>query len=318
MIRSFGFVLIFCAFVLSCGPAAVDGPGEQNDESDPENDNGTGEENGVEHEWVTPAVDSDRIDHRTFHSEAVGEDVSYHIFVPMPYDNMSETEFPVLYWLHGGGGGIEGIVPLAQHFAAAMQQGLVPTMLVVFPNGLELGMWVDWKDGSVPMETILMDELIPHIDDTFRTITSRDGRIVEGFSMGGYGAARLAFKYHDVFSAASILGGGPLQLNFDETPRVGREGRERVFQDVYGGCMDYYQSVSPWLIAEENAAALAENSRIRIAIGELDPMLDFNEDFHEHLKSLDIPHEFHIIPDVGHDAMPLRQGLGEEGWDFYH
>ena len=59
------------------------------------------------------------------------------------------------------------------------------------------------------METIILKELVPHIDETYRTLASRQGRLIEGFSMGGYGAARLAFKHHEIFGAASILARGP-------------------------------------------------------------------------------------------------------------
>lgn len=298
------------ALMLSCGT----------DEGDPDpnnGENGDNGENGAEHEWVTEAVDAHRVGHRTFFSETVGEEVSYHIFVPMPYDNMPEEDFPVLYWLHGGGGGLAGIAPLSQHFAQAMQSGDIPLMLVVYPNGLDLGMWVDWKDGSVPMETIVIEELLPHIDESFRTIASREGRIVEGFSMGGYGAARFAFEHHDLFGAASMLGAGPLQQEFTEAPRVSPEQREQVFRDVYGEDMDYYREVSPWVLAEEHAEALAEGTRLRLVIGELDEMLEINQTFHEHMTSLGIPHDFHVIPDVGHLTMPLFEGLGDELWDFY-
>jgi len=40
-------------------------------------------------------------------------------------------------------------------------------------------------------QTVVIRELIPPIDATFRTIASRDARLIEGFSAGGYGAARL-------------------------------------------------------------------------------------------------------------------------------
>jgi endo-1,4-beta-xylanase len=64
-------------------------------------------------------------------------------------------------------------------------------------------MYVDWKDGSAPMETIIVKELVPHIDATYRTIATREGRLLDGYSMGGYGAARLGFKYHDLFLAVA-------------------------------------------------------------------------------------------------------------------
>ncbi len=270
-----------------------------------------------EHEWVTEAVDVPRVEHRTFFSEAIGQEVSYHVFVPMPYENLPDERFPVVYWLHGSGGGLPGIAPVTQHFAQAMQAGDIPVMLVVFPNGLPHGMWVNWKDGSVPMETIVIDELVPHIDQTFRTIADREGRIVEGFSMGGYGAARFGFKFPELFGAVSMLGAGPLQPELTTHPRVDEERRDQVMSDTYGDDMDYFREVSPWVLAEENADALKEGTRIRLAIGELDGTYEFNEAFHGRLTDLEIPHEYFVVPEVGHAPLPLMEGVGDALWGFY-
>ena len=267
--------------------------------------------------WVTPSVQGYRIRYETLWSDRVAQRVSYHVFVPVAYDEMVEQRFPVLYWLHGSGGGLDGIQPLASRFARAMQVGKMPAMLVVFPNGLELSMWADAKDGSVPVESVLILDLIPHIDRTFRTDPGRNGRFLEGFSMGGYGAARLGFKYCDLFSRVSILAGGPLQEEFDESPRTSPERREEVFRKTYGADMAYYRSLSPWVLAEENAPFLAERTRIRLVIGETDEMREINQRFHTHLSELGVPHEYVVVPGVGHTPMPLLEGLGEEGWSFY-
>ena len=48
-------------------------------------------------------------------------------------------------------------------------------------------------------------ELIPQIDKSMRTIATREGRILEGFSMGGYGAARIGFKHPELFCGISAV-----------------------------------------------------------------------------------------------------------------
>jgi enterochelin esterase-like enzyme len=268
-------------------------------------------------QWVTPAIQAPRLKHRTFHSQAVQSDVSYHIYTPEAYDADQERRLPVLYWLHGAGGGLPGLAPLSAHFGDAMRAGDIPPMLVVFPNGLNLSLWVDSKDGSVPMETVVVTELLPHIDATFRTIASRDGRLVEGFSMGGYGAARLGLKHDDLFGAVSILSGGPLQEEFTDTPRVGKRGREWVWKTIFGGDAAYFAALSPWVLAERNAAAVREQTTMRLVIGERDEMLAVNEAFHAHLVELQIPHTFTILPGVGHSTPRVFEALGEANWEFY-
>ena len=129
-----------------------------------------------------------------------------------------ERRFPVLYWLHGSGGGLAGVPPIAAHFDAAIRRGRFRRCWWCFPTACRWSMWCDSKDGSVPMETIVIKELLPHVDATFRTIATREGRIIEGFSMGGYGEARLGFRHHALFAAVSMLGAGPLQRDFKEAP----------------------------------------------------------------------------------------------------
>lgn len=268
-------------------------------------------------EWITPAAEAPGLSQQTFHSEAVGRSVSYHIYTPAEYESEGDRRFPVLYWLHGSAGG-EGAVPnLTRILDAAMREGQMPPMLVVYPNGLELSFWLDSKDGRVPMETVVMEELVPHIDTNYRTIASREGRVVEGFSMGGYGAARLGFKFHHVFGAVSILAGGPLQREFTHAPRATEERRQMVLDNIYGGDHAYFTKQSPWVLAEDNADALRERTRIRLVIGDQDEMLEVVREFHEHLLRLDIPHDYVELPGVGHEPGPSVRALGQGLWAFY-
>ena len=240
------------------------------------------------------------------------------IYTPEIYDADKERRFPVLYWLHGTGGGAQGIAPLSEWFDGAIRAGKVPPMLVVFPNGLAESMWCDSKDGAIPMETIVVQELVPHIDATFRTQNSRVGRIIEGFSMGGYGAARLGFAHPDVFGAVSILAGGPLDLEF-EGPRAKENPaeRDRILRTTFGGDIDYYRAQNPITTAEKNAAAVHGKTLVRLAVGGLDFTAGLNRGFSEHLKRLGIEHTFTELPGVRHDTLALLRGLGEENWKFY-
>lgn len=273
-------------------------------------------EPGAAPQWVTPAVDAPRVQQRTFASRAAGTSVSYFVYVPESYDADPDRRFPVLYWLHGTGGGLHGVGPLAARFDAAIREGRLPPLLVVFPNGLQASMWVDSKDGRVPMETVVIRELLPAVDAAFRTIATRRGRILEGFSMGGYGAARLGFKHPERFGAISVVAGGPLQREFRETPRVGPRERERVLNAVYGGDHAYFTAQSPWALAERNAAAL-RGTRIRVVVGDRDTMLAVTRAFDAHLRRLGIAHEFRVVPGVDHQPLPLLRALGEDGWRFY-
>jgi enterochelin esterase-like enzyme len=272
-------------------------------------------------QWTTPPVAAPGLQYRSFWSPTAQATVSFHVYVPPAYDADPVMRFPVLYWLHGSGSPIAGIPAMRNWFASAMAQGRIPPMLVVFPNGMGASMWCDSKDGVTPMESVVIDDLIPHVDSTFRTIASRRGRIIEGFSMGGAGSGRLALRRPDLFAGVSMLGAGPMQLDFMDAPKgtgVPPEQRAELFERVWGSDPAYYLAEHPWTIAAQRADAhIALRTRIRIGVGSLDAMLPANADFHSHLLALGVPHQLVVVPGVGHDALLTLQGLGLEGWNFY-
>src|SRR5204863_9642304 len=82
-------------------------------------------------------------------------------------------------------------------------------------------------------ETSIIKELIPHIEATYRTYTTRDKRAIAGMSMGGFGALKFAFKYPDLFSSVTAFAPGIrdpegfaadrpdiLALRFNNDPKV--------------------------------------------------------------------------------------------------
>jgi poly(3-hydroxybutyrate) depolymerase len=267
--------------------------------------------------WVTPEVKAPRVSFHTFDSDAAKGKVSYHIYTPAASDSEGQRQFPVVYWLHGSGGGLAGLAKVAAQFNAAIEAGKTPPCFVVFVNGLVEGMYVDWKDGSAPMETMIVKELVPHIDATYRTIATREGRLLDGYSMGGYGAARLGFKYTDLFRAVSIMGGGPLQAELIQAPRAGRQRAAEILKQVYGGDQEFFKNVSPRRLAELNAEAIIKGSLVRQVCGDQDETFGPNRDFHEHLERLKIPHTWTVLPGIDHNPMRTLEALGDSNWEFY-
>jgi poly(3-hydroxybutyrate) depolymerase len=266
--------------------------------------------------WVTAEVKAPRVSFHTFDSAATKTKVSYHLYTPAAYERDAGARFPVVYWLHGSGGGGAGIAPLAKFVDEAIQTGKTKPFLVVFVNGLPQGMYVDWKDGSTPIESMIVKDLVPHIDATLRTIATRDGRMLDGFSMGGYGAARLGFKFPEIFRAVSMLGAGPLDPDFERTPRANPRSRDGLLERVYGD-RAYFREVSPWELAARNADAIQKDTLLRIAVGDRDGTFALNKDFHAHLETLKIPHEWTPLEGVEHDPMKTLEALGDRHWAFY-
>ncbi|MBU6319308.1 MAG: esterase family protein [Alphaproteobacteria bacterium] len=268
-------------------------------------------------EWVTGAIEAPGVTYHEFESEAADGAVSYHLYKPPGYDSDERRRLPVVYWLHGSGGGLRGIAPVARQFDAAIRSGEAPPFLAVFVNGLRFGMYVDWKDGSAPIETIIVKDLVSHVDSAYHTMPSCRGRMLDGFSMGGYGAARLGFKFPEIFCNVSIVGAGPLQETLDRTPRASGVQASELLRDVYGGDPAYFQEVSPRHQAASNAALIARTSRVRMIIGDQDETLGNNEAFHEDLLRFRIPHEWIVVEGVGHDPLRVMRSLGTRYWAFY-
>jgi enterochelin esterase-like enzyme len=270
--------------------------------------------------WVTSAAATTRATFQLFQSEAIQSPVSYHIYLPPPYELQTMRRFPVIYWLHGSGPGVLGIPALTQYFHNAIQSRQIPPVIVVFPNGLPDGMWCDSKDAANPVESIVINELIPHIDSHYRTIVDRSGRIVEGFSMGGYGAARFGLKFPEMFRALSMMGSGPLQVDFlEEHPRlVPIANRLAIFETVYGNDMDYFVLQSPWHLAEAAANGLPADLLIRQIVGTTDSMVIDNRKFHERLIELGIEHNYIELEGIGHNPMDVLNALGASNFNFYN
>lgn len=268
-------------------------------------------------QWVTTEVKGRGVSFHSLESKAAGCRVSYHLYRPAVYGSQPAVRFPVVYWLHGSGGGLAGIPKIAAHFDDAIDAGKVQPCLVVFVNGLVEGMYVDWKDGTAPLESVIIKDLLPHIDGNYRTVATREGRLLDGFSMGGYGAARLGFKYPELFGAISIMGAGPLQPDLTNGPRASRQKASKVLEKVYGGDPDYFKSVSPRTLAEKNRERLLEGLLIRHVCGDKDETFTNNRDFHEFLERLKIPHSWIVLPGVDHNPLAAIEKMGDSNWNFY-
>lgn len=246
-----------------------------------------------------------------FESAAVNSDVSYYIYLPPGYET-GEKRYPVVYWFHGAYGRPYSATPVVKRLDAAIRTGEAPEMIVVScldPTGLS--MWTDSKDGRLPIETILTEELIPHIDGSYRTISDRSGRGIEGFSMGGYGAAYLGIKYNDLFSSVSILAGAL------HTPETFRERRRAIFDNVFSGDTEYANQRSPWTVLENNADAVRGKIKVRVFVGADDGLLAWNRNYHMKLEEFGIEHEWGVVPNSPHDLEVVMRNWEGDFFDYY-
>ncbi|HXP88371.1 MAG TPA: alpha/beta hydrolase-fold protein [Bryobacteraceae bacterium] len=257
--------------------------------------------------------------YRTFHSATVGRPTSYLLYLPPDYFDQGEqssARYPVVYWLHGlNGTQRDGAASFVPHLDANIRSGLAPPMIAVLVNGLGDSRYYDSFDGKRPVESVIVRDLIPHVDSSYRTLRTRECRAIEGFSMGGFGAAHLGFKYPDLFGAVSIMAGALL----DDESAAGAPDlitTPQLFKKCFG-TREYFHAGSPWVVVRDHAEQIRAQTRIRMAVGENDALCGRNRRYHQLLNELNIAHEFTALPHVGHDAEAIYAALGTGGFSFY-
>ena len=262
-------------------------------------------------EWLDTNRDAPNgTQYHTFTSKVLGQDVSYLVWLPPGY-GQDAKRYPVIYWLHGMGanqrGGASMFVPQAE---AAIKEGTLPSCIVVSVNGMVKSFYCDSSDGKVPMESVITKDLIPHVDATFRTIASREGRVIEGYSMGGYGAGHLGFKFPELFGTVVINAGALIDPTLSNIPKDG------PMFGVFGDDNERRVAEHPLTLARKNADKL-RGTHIRIGCGSLDGLLPRNVELHELLTKLGIVHEFEIVPDVAHESPKYYRVLGTKPFVFH-
>ena len=145
---------------------------------------------------ATARADVGRITAHAFRSAALGGPLSYLVYLPSGYEASGETRFPVVYLLHGRGDSMEAWRTIAPDLDRMIETKQIPPVIAVMhdaPSSHRAGYYIDSPatDGR-PVETAFTADLVRHIDATFRTIAQRSGRIIAGYSMGGYGALRFS------------------------------------------------------------------------------------------------------------------------------
>jgi S-formylglutathione hydrolase FrmB len=166
----------------------------------------------------------------TFHSDALGVDKRFLVYVPASYQASPERRYPVFYYLHGLHGQETDWIDAGRIDAAA--DALKLEAILVMPDGddsfyVDSAEPVDYaacrKDGtglfdpSEPRdrtcvrerkyETYITKDLVGFVDAHYRTIATRDGRAIAGLSMGGYGALMLAGRHPELFAATASHSG---------------------------------------------------------------------------------------------------------------
>ncbi len=131
------------------------------------------------------------------------------VYLPPGYAD-SGKRYPVVYFCHSINWSAEQVFEdgnMARQLERAFAAGVVgefilvaasyttPTMGSLYENSPVTGRWLDYT----------VQEIVPYIDATFRTIRHRDSRALTGDFMGGRGVLQLAMVHADLFSVAYAM-----------------------------------------------------------------------------------------------------------------
>ena len=153
---------------------------------------------------------------RWYKSKVTGQTRHVMVYTPPGYDTDREKRYPVLYLQHGGGENETGwsrqghMNFILDNLIAA---GKARPMIVVMEKGYAaragepaVARGRGWGDGGA-FEDVVLKDLIPMIDSTYRTIPHRDQRAIAGLSMGAGQALRIGLAHLDTFSAVGAFSG---------------------------------------------------------------------------------------------------------------
>ncbi len=250
-------------------------------------------------------------DNLSLKSEILKSDRKYAIYLPPDYES-SERSYPVLYLLHGSGDDQTGWIQFGEvlHIAdQAIKQGKSTAMIIVMPdaNTGRKGYFNDPK-GDWNYEDFFFNELMPHVEKTYRIKGEKKYRAVAGLSMGGGGSFMYALHHPELFSSACPLSAstGPLTLE-DVSRRLERRSDEKYTDKEKES---YFKNHSAVELMNTMPVDKLKSVRWYIDCGDDDFLFEGNSLVHIAMRKRDIPHEYRVRDGV-HSWTYWRTSLPE-------
>ncbi|MFN0100559.1 MAG: alpha/beta hydrolase-fold protein [Bryobacteraceae bacterium] len=210
-----------------------------------------------------------------------------YVYTPPGYDGDARTRYPALYLQHGSGESERGWT--AQGRANFILDNLIAAgrakpMIVVMDNGYALRPGETGGRGNEAFPDMVMQDLIPEIDRSYRTLTDRAHRAIAGLSMGGGQAMQIGLGNLDRFAfIGSFSGAG---------------ARNFAIETSYGGVF-------------KDAAAFNKKVKLFwIGCGREDALFASSVALHQALDKAGIRHIWYESPGL-HDWQVWRNHLHE-------
>jgi S-formylglutathione hydrolase FrmB len=170
------------------------------------------------------------------------------VYLPPGYDDAAERRYPSIYVIQGYTGQLD-MWRNRQAFGAQTYRELCDEVFASGEGPPAIVVWVDaWTKigGSQFLDspaigryhTYLCDELVPWVDERFRTLTEAAHRGIQGKSSGGYGAMVTPMLRPDLFGGLATHAGDALfeacyAKDFPETARLLRDKYDGSYETFW-------------------------------------------------------------------------------------
>jgi len=226
----------------------------------------------------------------TFHSAALGREMPYRAFLPA--NLAAGQQLPVVYLLHGGGGGFRDWSNNSD-VAQYTLQGII----LVMPEGNSSYFMNAVEAAQDKYEDYITQDLIADVEARFPAKKDRENRAIVGVSMGGFAAIEYALTHPGLFVFA-----GALSPAIDVPSRpfsVKHIEQWWRFRRIFGPVgSQQRQTHDPFV--QVQSANPGVTPYIYLTAGQKEPLLGPNRRFAARLKQRMFASEFHTKPG-GHD-----------------
>ncbi|WP_276380710.1 alpha/beta hydrolase family protein [Flavobacterium sp. H4147] len=231
-----------------------------------------------------------KVDTLQIASTAMGKTYKAAVVLPNTYAK-SKTTFPVMYLLHGAYGHFSDWLKNTPNKKLVQSLSDQYNLIIVMPEGETFSFYLDSPvNKESQFETFITQEVIQKVDQTYKTISNRTGRVITGLSMGGHGALYLSTRHPDLFCAAGSMSGAVdmgAMLNRDSSAQVVKL-MQPVFGDKSGSTEMYEQHAVLGMLDKIKANKLP----LIIDCGVDDFLIEPNRELHRRMVYNKIEHDY--------------------------
>ncbi|NVO85788.1 alpha/beta hydrolase [Hymenobacter terrestris] len=254
-----------------------------------------------------------RVDTLDIASAAMQRSYRAAVVVPASYAKNKKARYPVLYLLHGAYGHFADWTSKTPDKTLLHRLADQYNLLIVTPEGETFSFYLDSPvNPASQFETYITRDVIGKIDQTYRTVARKEGRVITGLSMGGHGALYLSARHPELFAAAGSMSGA-LDLSITNRKLNPQEAQQRqsLFNPILGPETPAPSVYSANSVVNMADKLLANGLPLIIDCGVDDFLIDINREVHRRLVYNHTPHDYIERPgahtwDYWQNALPYQ------------